>query len=634
MAVRAARAGWRTLVISTDPAPSLGDALGRRLGAVPRAVPGVPGLHAVEIDAAAALRRWIEARREFLETIALRGTWLDREDVARLLELSLPGIDEVAGMLEVTTLGGDPAYDQIIVDTAPTGHLLRMLGMPAVFGRLAGVFDQMQGRHRAVADALGGWTPDGADRLIQEIDRHADAARALLQDAGSTRLSWVTLPEPMAVAETADAVVALQDGGLLVDALIVNRLTPARREPCRWCRTRRALETRTVTKLLKMRQVRGIDVLSVPALDKEPRGIEALAAVARMMDRPFRPAAASGGAPALVIGALPAADTGPAPPIVTAESRLVLFGGKGGVGKTTCAAATALELAHADRARRVLLVSTDPAHSLGDALGETVSDTGRSPRRGPSNLIVRELDARHAFDALRDQYAERIDRLLTRLIGAPAIALTQDRQVVQDLFELAPPGIDELVAVMDVTETLASESREKCSSILVVDTAPTGHALRLLEMPSLVQDWVKALMAILLKYQEVAGLGEAGTSLLRLSRELGRLRELLTDPARTRFVVVTRPAALPRAETLRLLDRLAALTINVPAVIINAAGAGTCRSCRVQQAAEQREIQALRRAVRKKGHRTAAPAIVLAPAVLPSPHGPKHLRAWRKTWVM
>ena len=74
-------------------------------------------------------------------------------------------------------------------------------------------------------------------------------------------------------------------------------------------------------------------------------------------------------------------------------------------------------------------------------------------------------------------------------------------------------------------------------------------------MPALVHDWVKAVMAILLKYQPVIGVGELGAVLLRLSQGLGRLRALLTDPARTRFVVVTRPAALPRAETVRLAAR-------------------------------------------------------------------------------
>src|SRR5688572_15571510 len=137
MAIRAARAGFATLVISTDPAPSLGDALDQRLAAAPRPVAGVRGLHAVEVDAARALDAWIAGRRATLEEIALRGTWLDRDDVSRLLKLSLPGIDEVAALLRIADLGGSGRYDRIIVDTAPTGHLLRMMEMPAVLHGMA-----------------------------------------------------------------------------------------------------------------------------------------------------------------------------------------------------------------------------------------------------------------------------------------------------------------------------------------------------------------------------------------------------------------------------------------------------------------------------------------------------------------
>ena len=100
-----AESGRRVLVVSTDPAHSLGDALGRRLGPRPRAVPVRRGnLRAVELDADAALGRWLDQRRDGLATIALRGTYLDREDVERFLSLSLPGTDELIGLLELARL--------------------------------------------------------------------------------------------------------------------------------------------------------------------------------------------------------------------------------------------------------------------------------------------------------------------------------------------------------------------------------------------------------------------------------------------------------------------------------------------------------------------------------------------------
>jgi arsenite/tail-anchored protein-transporting ATPase len=196
------------------------------------------------------------------------------------------------------------------------------------------------------------------------------------------------------------------------------------------------------------------------------------------------------------------------------------------------------------------------------------------------------------------------------------------------LMELAPPGIDELTAVMDVTETLDGPAGRP--DLIVMDTAPSGHALRLLEMPALVQDWSRALMSILLKYQPVAGVGDLGPALLRMSRGLGRLRTLLTDPVRTSFIAVTRAAALPREETGRLLLRLKAMNVDVPFIVVNAVGQGTCRRCRAASIEEARELVRIERvSVGASGHRL---PVVVAPAELPPPHGVRALRRWQSSW--
>ena len=133
-------------------------------------------------------------------------------------------------------------------------------------------------------------------------------------------------------------------------------------------------------------------------------------------------------------------------------------------------------------------------------------------------------------------------------------------------------------------------------------------------------------MSILLKYQSVTGLGEVGELLLKISRGLGTLRDLLVDPSRTHFVVVTRAAALPRVETERLVKRLDALQIQVPTVVVNAVGRGTCAVCRTIAATEQREIVRLRRAIAVPSRQ-----IVLAATEIPPPRGIGALRTWRRT---
>ena len=624
----AAQAGRRTLVISTDPAPSLGDALARSLKNHPTKVPLRRGhLEAVEIDAPAALDRWIRARRARLERIALRGTWLDEEDVSGLLRRTLPGIDEIAALFEIIRFGHTGLYDLLVVDTAPTGHTLRMFAMPDTLRTLAHVLDRMQSKHRVLVEALRGhWTADPEDALIEEIHQDAVELRALLRDSGRVHVSWVTLPEPMAIEETMDAWAALTAEGIPVGEVIVNRVTPKRERPCGWCDRRRGIE-RAAMRAIRQR-LGQVPIITVGARASEPTGSRAVGEIGREIAARTAPVAPRLRVPAGTWrAAIPDGMPDRLSSVVREGTQLVLFGGKGGVGKTTCAAAAALAMAKRDADRRVLLVSADPAHSLADALGTGVSDTAAPVRGAPANLMVREIDAAAAFREVRARYAETIDTLFDRLSrggGNVSIDAGHDRRVMQGLVDLAPPGVDELAAVIDVIDVTESDP----SALVIMDTAPSGHALRLLEMPALVQDWTRALMSIVLKYQAVAGIGELGAMLLNLSRGLGRLRALLVDPERAAFVVVTRAASVPRAETVRFAARLEEMRVPVPAAIVNAVGRGTCAACRKEDATARREIRELRRALPESIR------LVRAPAQLPPPHGPASLRAWQSRWRM
>jgi arsenite/tail-anchored protein-transporting ATPase len=620
MAVAAARQGLRTLVLTTDPAPSLGDALRHPLGDRTRRVPvGRAVLHAREIDARRAFERWLHGRRATLETIATRGTWLDAADVATLLRLSLPGIDEVAALLEMLALGRSGQYDVVVIDTAPTGHTLRLLAMPDALGRLAELFDAMQAKHRAVVSALRGrWQPDAGDALLHEIASGVEDLSALLRERART--FWVTLPEPMAVSETLDAVASLERLGIGVEALILNRVTPRPPSRCARCQARRGFEARAIATL--RRRLPAIPLRIVPAFEKEPRGAPALQAVARALGTPAAP-------PAVRRAALwrawkPGRTRAIAADLAGEATRLLMFGGKGGVGKTTCAAAVAVALAEATPTRSILLVSSDPAHSLGDVFDRPVTDRPRAivPRR--PNLLVRELDAASRFASLRQRYAESVDALFAR-IGRGAIDLAHDRHVLARLLESAPPGIDELMAVSEVAEHVTDAADGE--SLVVLDLAPTGHALRLLETPALVQAWARAVMGMLLKYQAVVGIGELGATLLGLSKSLGRLLALFTDTERCRFVVVTRAAALPRAETVRLLDDLARMRVPVRAVIVNAAGRGACTRCRAEAASEARELRTIARTAGAAGA-----SLIVTPEQAPPPAGHAALAVWAATW--
>src|SRR5207248_3069398 len=192
----------RVLVVSTDPADSLGDALSARLSARPRALSR--GLFAAELDADRALLGWFQKRERAFRVLASRGTYLDDEDVDQLFSQSLPGVDELIGLVELSRLARSSGHEQVVVDTAPTGHTLRLLAMPDTLSRLARVLDDLQGKHRWMSQSLlGRYVPDSSDAVIEGIEREAAGLRALIREAA---FHWVLLPEELALREAQDGV--------------------------------------------------------------------------------------------------------------------------------------------------------------------------------------------------------------------------------------------------------------------------------------------------------------------------------------------------------------------------------------------------------------------------------------------
>ena len=622
-ALAAAERGRRVLLVSTDPAHSLADAVDTKLSARPRRLAARAGtLLAVELDADRALERWIAARRRALRTIGDRGTYLDEEDVDRLLGLSLPGVDELIGLIELHRLAGGRSHDEVVVDTAPTGHTLRLLAMPETLARIAGVLGDMLAKHRFLGESLAGaHRGDAADALVAEIDAEARALHALLRDPERTSFTWVLLPEPVALAETLDGVRALDAAGIAVDEILVNRLTrPA--AGCALCAGRVVGEADVV------RRVRaafpGRRVRLVAATGDEPRGLAALrrlaAAPSPSLARPVAPRRSRRHR---------AADPPPwLDALAPAGTRVLAFVGKGGVGKTSAAAAVALGLAHRRPDAHLLILSTDPAHSLSDVLAVPLGDDERPVADAPG-LVARELDAEAAFRVRRDRYEKAVDELFDGLLRGSRFDVAYDRRVIRELMDLAPPGLDELFGVLTLVDSLFRTDPPP-HDMVIVDTAPTGHALRLLAMPSGALDWVHALLAILLKYRAIIGLGELASDLLDVARELRELAALLRDASRTRVVAVTRPAALPRLETVRLLRALRRLEIPVGGIVVNAVTPAGCARCRRAVARERREEAALATAARSAvGKRC---AMISAPAESPPPGGVEGLRDWLGRW--
>ena len=245
--------------------------------------------------------------------------------------------------------------------------------------------------------------------------------------------------------------------------------------------------------------------------------------------------------------------------------QVVFFGGKGGVGKTTCSAAFAL--AASRRGKRVLLVSTDPAHPTSDIFERHI---GASECELLPNLAAIEIDA----DRESARYVKEVKRDIERMFS-PGVIRQAHRQI--DM-AAASPGLAE-VALLDRMIDLIVE-REQLYDLVVFDTAPTGHTLQLLRMPEAMTTWIQALVKhrrALLEIDRGSG-GERPAveladpilaALERRHERLAQLRVRVTDRGWTSFVLVTIPERLAIEETARAADLLSDTNVDIGGLVVN-----------------------------------------------------------------
>lgn len=549
LGVAMADRGEEVVVVSVDPAHSLADALALPLGPDPTPIPGVAGLTALEIDADLERRRFLESHRGALLSLLERGTYLDGADASGLVDLTVPGLDEIAALLRLRLLLRD--HPHVIVDTAPTGHTLRLLELPDLARGWLEALQAMEEKGKAVSTALvGSYRPDEASQLLDSLASDLAALSDLLRDPERTRFLLVTGREPVVLAETLRYQEELARRGIPIGGVVVNRALP---DADRSAGDRMAFVPALLSEPVG---VEGLRAFAAALLAEAPRGSAGIDSDARA-PAPGRPAdnavlAEGQSPPRLLVG-------GPfTPPL---DRTLYLVGGKGGVGKSTVAAALALTLQRAGR--RVLLLSVDPAGSLGDILMIPVGGSAAAVP-GADGLIARQLEATGDWETFRSGYQDEVERVFSGLLASPASA-GSDRAVVERLVDLAPPGIDELAALVEVVD--ATEDRPY--DAVVLDTAPTGHFLRLLELPELALAWTHQAMRLLLKYREVVSPGELPEQLLRLARSLREFSGKLRDGAHSWVLVVALPEALSIPESARLLSRLRQLDIEPGALMVN-----------------------------------------------------------------
>lgn len=531
------------LLVSTDPAHSLADCLAG--GSPPR------NLHVEELNAAVDLAAFRARHGDQLHEIARRGTFLDDRDIDRFLSLSLPGLDEFMAVLVLSRQVSTGRYRTVLVDTAPSGHTLRLLALPSALRQWLDLLDTLLAKHRYMKEVFrGSYAPDALDRFILDLAAELEALDRLLRDPGRCRFVPVALAEPLVLEETLDLAHTLHAAGIATPELVINRLYP--NHPCPTCRTVRAEQSECLARYASALQDIG-RLWGLPVQPEEPRGIEALAAFwdgVMPIDQAVSSAATA---------PLPVRVEAPGP-YPGSDQRLLIFCGKGGVGKTTLACATALHIAATEPHRRTLLFSSDPAHSLGDCLGVPI---GPEPVAVSQGLAAMEVDARAELAAMRSVYGEELRGFFAGL--SSNLDFSFDRRVMEQLLDFAPPGIDEITALARALVFL----REGDYDRFVLDAAPSGHLIRLLELPGLLDDWLQAMFELLLKYKDTLGVPRFGRRLVQLSRDLKFLRGLLGNRDQTGLVLVAIPTDLALEESRDLVDACRAPGLQLQYLFLN-----------------------------------------------------------------
>ncbi|HEV2399000.1 MAG TPA: arsenical pump-driving ATPase [Candidatus Sulfotelmatobacter sp.] len=498
-AVSLAEEGKRVLLVSTDPASNLDEVLSTKLGVQPTAVEGVKGLFGMNVDPEEAARQYRERvvgpYRQLLPEVAVKSI---EEQLSGACTVEIAAFDEFAKLL------GDPSatadFDHVIFDTAPTGHTLRLLQLPAAW---SGFIESNTGGTSCLGPLAG---------LQAQRELYANTVRAL-GDAACTTVFLVARPEGSALAEAERTRNELEALGLRNQRLIVNGLFRARadHDPIA-----KALELRGRDALEAIPAgLKRLQRTDVPLVPRALIGVEALRCLA---DGNYD--GTNGSVHTQRQTQLPAPLLELIPEIARRGKGVIMTMGKGGVGKTTVAAAIAVALARLGYS--VHLTTTDPAGHA-SALGGTVP-----------GLEVSRIDPMAEIRA----YTEEVLAESGKDLDNKGRALLEE--------DLRSPCTEEIA----VFRAFAHKVDQGNDGFVVIDTAPTGHTLLLLDAANAYHRDVER-------------------NLSYIPDSVRRLLPQLRDPEFTKVLIVTLPEATPVHEAARLQEDLRRARITPYAWVIN-----------------------------------------------------------------
>jgi arsenite-transporting ATPase len=244
------------------------------------------------------------------------------------------------------------------------------------------------------------------------------------------------------------------------------------------------------------------------------------------------------------------------------KAPLAFVVGKGGVGKTTVS--TALGFRTRMRKRQaVTICSVDPAPSLDDIFQQQIGDQP-SAVLGDSKFRAMEMDAASAFTRWVNEIKDRIDAALTSDAAGVHVDLSFERRLLSALLDIVPPGVDEVFAVFRILDLLGDRSQR-----VIIDMAPTGHALELLRTPERMLLWSKLMLKTLAAHRRLALARDIAVEIVQFGQRVRELLTFLHDRERTWVWTVMLAEPLPDDETARLLNKMRELKLPVGPLIVN-----------------------------------------------------------------
>jgi arsenite-transporting ATPase len=501
-AVWLARKGYKTLIVTTDPAPNLADIFGQEIGHKITSIAGIQNLFAIEIDPDVASKQYRERMMA-----PMRGI-LDEKYLGTMMEqLKSPCVEEVAAFDSFIEFMDDPQYDVVVFDTAPTGHTIRLLELPSGWS--------------AELDK-GGSTCIGPSSSLQGAKMKYKKAIGYLQDGIKTTFIFVLKPERSSIVETNRSMEELSKLGIRTNLLMINGVLPEEAVTDSFFKKKKDEERRM---LREINDEFAVSKLEYPLQDSEIIGLDALISVGMCLFE---------GGRASVHSDSPTA--APPMPIVAVDievvigllrpangTRYVFFTGKGGVGKSTLACTASIYLA--DMGLRTLIVTTDPASHLQEIFGQEV---------GPEPTRIKETKN---LDAVRIDQKKALEEYRARIMASVREEPEEVKKSVEE--DLNSPCAEEMSAFEKFMSYFSVDGYD----VIIFDTAPTGHTLRLLELPS---DW--------------KGFIDLGTLTKKTSDETMNkyvnVIETMRDRERSTFVFVVYPEYTPIIEAWRASEEL------------------------------------------------------------------------------